>query len=879
MHRADMSTAPSIPVIERVVAFCCRWPAMVTLAALALTVAAGAYTSAHFAMNSDSEKLISADVGWRKREIQFDRLFPQQSNLILVVIDGKTPELAEAAAIGLTTRLAKDKNLFPDVRRPDGGAFFDHNGLLFLPVKEVESTTQQLIKAQPFLGALAADPSLRGIMDSLSTALLGVSQGQAKLSDLDLPMTRFGQVFAAAAKGRTDYLSWRALITGSPPRPEEIRRFIEVKPKLDFDALEPGARASEAIRAAARQLNLTPDQGVRIRLTGDVPLSDEEFATLTDRAWLMGAAMMAGVLATLWLALRSFKIIFAILVTLVVGLALTMGSGLIFIGVFNIISIAFIALFVGLGVDFGIQFSVRYRAERFQYPQLSQALCHTGRSVGLPLALAAAATAVGFFSFLPTNYIGVAELGFVAGLGMVVAFTTSITLLPALLMLLQPEGEAEDVGFASLAPLDDYLAVHRRTVLRVATGAGLICLLLTLFLRFDSNPLDLRSPKVESVSTLFDLMGNPQTSPNTINATAPSQAAAQALAARLSALPGIAQALTLSSFVPEDQDKKRALIADANGLLDSTLNPFDVKPAPSDAETVASFKNTAAKLRDAAGNQNDAPASHARILADALDALGNGAVQNRARAVEAMVPGLKTMLRQLSDALTPSHVTLASMPAAMRAEWVAANGTARVQVFPKDISNDPRALSAFSDAVLKIAPNATGAPISIRESGRTIVSAFVEAGILSFITILILLKLVLRRTSDVATTLAPLILAGLLTMGSCVLLDLPLNFANIIALPLLLGIGVAFNIYFVVAWRAGAKNFLQSSLTRAVIFSAATTASGFGTLWLSRHPGTASMGELLMISLFWTLVTTLFVSPALLGPPPPRTERAHEKLI
>jgi hypothetical protein len=128
-------------------------------------------------------------------------------------------------------------------------------------------------------------------------------------------------------------------------------------------------------------------------------------------------------------------------------------------------------------------------------------------------------------------------------------------------------------------------------------------------------------------------------------------------------------------------------------------------------------------------------------------------------------------------------------------------------------------------------------------------------------------------------TLAPLILAGLLTVGTCVALGLELNFANIIALPLLLGIGVAFNIYFVVAWRAGAKNFLQSSLTRAVIFSAATTASSFGTLWLSRHPGTASMGELLMISLFWTLVTTLFVSPALLGPPPHHTEQAHHKII
>ena len=620
---------------------------------------------------------------------------------------------------------------------------------------------------------------------------------------------------------------------------------------------------------------------MQIRLTGDVPLSDEEFATLTDRAWLMGGAMMAGVLATLWLALRSFKIILAILITLVVGLALTMGLGLIFIGVFNIISIAFIALFVGLGVDFGIQFSVRYRAERFQYPQLSKALCHTGRSVGLPLALAAAATAVGFFSFLPTNYIGVAELGFVAGLGMVIAFFTSITLLPALLMLLsagrrQPRMSAS----VSLAVLDDILARHRRAVLRIAVGAGLVCLGLVFFLRFDSNPLDLRSPKVESVSTLFDLMNNPQTSPNTINVTAPSLANANALEARLSKLPKIAQTLTLSSFIPEDQDKKLALIADANGLLDSTLNPFDVKPAPSDAEIVTSFKSTAAKLREAAKDQTDGPASHARTLADALDALAGGAPENRARAAEAVVPTLKTMLRQLSNALTPAHVSLETMPAAMKAEWIAANGTARIQVFPKDTSNDPGKLSEFTDEVMTVAPDATGAPISIRESGRKIcVARLCRSGNSSFITIVVLLAAVLRRTADVVMTLAPLILAGLLTMGTCVVLNMQLNFANIIALPLLLGIGVAFNIYFVVAWRAGAKNFLQSSLTRAVIFSAATTASGFGTLWLSRHPGTASMGELLMISLFWTLVSTLFVSPALLGPPPAREDRAHEKLI
>jgi len=874
-----MPTATSIPVIERIVALCCRWPSLVTLGSLLLAMGAGFFTSTHFAMNTDSAKLISADVGWRKREIRFDGLFPQQSNLILVVIDGKTPELTEAGAAALTARLSGTKGLFSDVRRPDGGAFFDHNGLLFLPVKDVETTTQQLFKAQPFLGPLASDPSLRGVMESLSTVLLGVAQGQAKLSDIDSPMQRFGQSLKAATEGQTDYLSWRSLITGSPPRPEEVRHFIEVKPVLDFNALEPGARASAAIRAAAQDLGLTPANGVTVRLTGDVPLSDEEFATLTDHVGLMVAAMIAGVLATLWLALRSFKIIFAILITLVVGLAITMGLGLVFIGVFNIISIAFIALFVGLGVDFGIQFSVRYRAERYAYPELSKALCHTGRTVGLPLALAAAATAVGFLSFLPTNYVGVAELGLVAGIGMIVAFLTAITLLPALLMLLRPEGEAEDVGFASLSVVDDFLARHRRSILRVAALAGLICVGLTFFLHFDSNPLDLRSPKVESVSTLFDLMKNPQTSPNTINVTAPSLAAADELAAHLSRLPVVSQALTLSSFVPEDQDKKLALIADANNLLDSTINPFDIKPAPSDADILASFTATAAKLRTAANGQSDAPAAHARALADTLDALAKGPPENRVRATAAIVPGLKTMLAQLSASLTPSHVTLASMPVTMTDEWIAQGGTARIQVFPKDTSNSPKALSQFSDAVRKVAPGATGAPISIRESGRTIVRAFAWAGLLSFIAIVVLLMLVLKRAADVVRTLAPLVLAGLLTVGSCVLLNLQLNFANIIALPLLLGIGVAFNIYFVVAWRAGGRDLLQSSLTRAVIFSAATTATGFGTLWLSRHPGTASMGELLMISLFWTLVTTLFVSPALLGPPPPREHRAHEKLV
>jgi len=858
-------------LVERIVAFCCRRPWFVVTATLLLALGAGYFTAANFAMNTNSETLIDAKVGWRMREARFDAEFPQASNLTLVVIDGRTPELAEAAAAALSARLDGNPS-FTRVRRPDGGPFFNRNGMLFLDLPEVQATTAQLIKAQPFLGSLAADPSLRGIMSSLDTVLLGVHAGQARLADIDAPMSHFADVFGQAANGNTDYLSWRALFTGVPPKPQEVRRFIEVKPRLDFNALQPGLAASTAIRQAAAALGLTPEHGVRVRLTGPVPLSDEEFATLADRAGLMVGAMLAGVLLTLWLALRSFRIIFAIMATLLVGLAIATGLGLEAVGVFNIISIAFIALFVGLGVDFGIQFSVRYRSERHRDDNLNHALIRTGRAMGVPLALAAAATAAGFFSFLPTTYNGVAELGMVAGIGMIVAFALSITFLPSLLRLLAPPGEAEDVGFAFLAPVDGFLARNRRAVLTVAVIAGIASLAAMTQLRFDSNPLDLRSPTVESVSTLFDLMKDPQTSPNTIDVPAPSLAAADALAAKISQEPLVAQVITLSSFVPQDQDRKLALIADADTLLDATLNPFEVANPPSDAELVASLTKTAAGLRAAAGAGADKPAQDARRLAAALEAVIKAGPAARARANEALVPGLKTMLAQVSASLKAQKVSEVSLPADIRADWLTADGTARIQVFPRDTTNDPAALSDFSDQVLSVAPAATGAPIAIRESGRTIVGAFLEAGVLSFIAITILLALVLRRMFDVLVTLAPLVLTGLLTLATCVVLGQPLNFANVIALPLLLGIGVAFNIYFVVAWRKGATDLLQSSLTRAVIFSAATTASGFGTLWLSRHPGTASMGELLMISLGWTLVTTLFLSPALLGPPP---DRAH----
>jgi hypothetical protein len=858
--------------VARLVAACLRHAWLTLLVSLALGVAALFFTADRFAMTSDTTKLISDKADWRRHELAMDAAFPQSSgDLSVIVVDGVTPELAESATAALAARLEARRDLFMGVRRPDGGPFFEREGLLFLSTPDVQATTNQLVTAQPFLGPLAADPSLRGVMGAISTLAQGVGAGQAAFADVNKPVHNLADTLQRVAAGQRTWFSWLDMIGAEGTGLKTpTRRFIITRPKLDYDALMPGEVSSEAIRQAARDLKLDPEHGVRVRLTGSVPLADEEFASLEEGAWLVTGLMLLAVVVMLWLAVKSMRLVAAILFTTLLGLLLTTAAGLVTVGRFNLISVAFIPLFVGLGVDFGIQFSVRFRAERLIRRDLRAALVNAARRIGPSLALAAAAITLGFLAFLPTEYIGVSELGIIAGVGMVIGLLLSITLLPATILLLRPPQQSGDVGSKLIAPLDRFLIERRKWVLLafgISTVAGVAAL---QFVRFDFNPLHLRNVHGEAVSTILEIMKDPNQTPNTISALAPTLPAANALAARLDKLPEVAQTLTLSSFVPDDQPPKLAAITDAQFLLDPTLNPFEVMPAPTDAEDVQALVKAAADLRAAASTNANALPDAIR-LATALEVLANGAPAQREAARQALVPSLNVMLNQVRNLLLAQEVTLESLPADLRADWIATDGRARVQAAPRGDSNNNKTLRRFSKAVLRVAPDGSGPPISIQGAGRTVSRAFIEAGVLSLIAISALLLYVLRSVREVAFTLAPIVVAGFLTLGTCVLIDQPINFANIIAFPLLFGVGVAFHIYFVMAWRGGARDLLQSSLARGVFFSALTTGAAFGSLMFSSHPGTASIGKVLMISLVWTLVAALLFEPALLGSPETRT--------
>jgi uncharacterized protein len=842
---------------------CRRHARIVVGVSLVATVLLAAYVATNLSIDTDQEKLVSAELPWRKTEIALDQAFPQGREDLVIVLEAQTPELADSGAAKLTERLASRKDLFRTVRRPDALPFFRRNGLLFLPLDELRALTEQLIRAQPMIGALAGDPSARGLFNALNIFLEGVKRGEATLADLEPALAAIAATAEGAVEGKPQPPQWQTLLTGRPVKSDDLRRFILTQPVLDYGALEAGAVPSAFVRASIQELGLTSDNGYRVRLTGTVALADEEFATVGQGAELAFLISFLLVACELWLALRSPRLIGAILLTLVVGLIATAAVATAAFGTLNLISVAFAVLFVGLAVDFSIQFSVRFRDEHYHYDDLAEALRRCAAGIGGPLLLAAATTMVGFFSFVPTAYVGVSELGVIAGVGMIIAVALNMTLLPALLALLRPPGEQSPAGYAWMAGPDRFLARHATWVLLTLLALVVVALALVPRLTFDFNPLNLKDKRTESVATLLDLINDPNSTPYTARVLTASPEAADALAAKLAAVPEVKDVITVNSFVPTEQDEKLALVQDAAMLLAPSLSPPEIAPPPTAEEVRAAVTDTVSRLNELKG-EGPAGATAAR-LATALQRVLDAGPEALTRLGDSLVSGATQQIATLGEALQAAPVTLADVPEELKSDWVAADGRAVVKAVPAGDARQNATLVSFVAAVQKVAPEASGLPVGIQEMGKVVVSAFRTAGLLALLAIVVLLAIILRQATDVLLVVVPVVVGGLFTMATCVIIGLPITFANVIVLPLLLGIGVAYGVYYVMNWRAGVREPLQSSMTRAVLFSALTTGTSFGSLAMSDHPGTSGMGVLLAVSLAYTVFVSLVFLPAALA--------------
>ncbi|MFY9289024.1 MAG: MMPL family transporter, partial [Alphaproteobacteria bacterium] len=703
--------------------------------ALALLLAAGSswFVVNNFKINTDINQLLSSDLDWRKREAELEKAFPQKVDLMVAVVDGKTADATESAASALAQKMAAMPEVFSFVERPEAIPFFQKNGLLFLSKDEISAALNQIIEAQPLLGALSADPSLRGFFSTIAMMLQGLQYNAITYDKVDRPFQTIADTIEAALAGQDKPLAWQSMAGEQKPGPRDLRKFILTKPVLDYSALQPGEKATSTLRQLVNDLNLTK-QDVRVRLTGPVPLNDEEFASVADGTTTATAVSGLLVFILLMAALRSLKIVIPIVITLAVGLSATTAFALAAIGSLNLISVAFAVMFIGIAVDFGIQFGVRYRDQHYHEPDHAAAMLRTARIIAIPLAMAAGSTALGFLAFIPTAYRGVSELGLIAGVGMIIAFILNITLLPALMTLTQPPAEKEAVGYSWAAPIDRFLINNRGVILGVALITALIGIGITTQLRFDFDPLNLKDAKTESVSTLFDLMQDPDSNSYTIEALRPSLKEAQELAEQAQKLPEVDHTLTLASFVPEDQEAKLALLADANLILGPTLSLPSTAPTPTDDENFAALKRVADDLRPLS-NQYPSAARLMKALDDVVARHDPAVLQILTNNI---VGVMQTRLEMVKTVLGATPISIDTITDDLRRNWASPDGRYLVQIFPKGNARDHDTLVAFTGAVKQIAPDASGSPVSIQESGRTVTSAFINAGLYAIVAIALL---------------------------------------------------------------------------------------------------------------------------------------------
>ncbi len=839
----------------------------------------GGYAALNLRLNADTVDVVRPDVRSARLLAEFSRVFPILDHTTLVVVDGETPEATRDAALAIRDRLRSQPERYQHVFAPGLGEFFERNGLLYLSVEELWQFADQLTELQPLIAELERDPSLTQLADLVEEArdqgLLSEEEAGVPWVSLFQALTRATEAVHAETQARE--VPWETLLLQELDRPMGTRALVLVEPVVDFSSLGATREAIDAIRSEAVAASAGRAQ---VRITGNAAINLEELVNFFFDIVVGGAFCFVLVTLILRRAFKSWQMMAAALVTLLAGLVWTAAAAAAMVGHVGLVSMAFGILFIGLGVDFAIHLGMAYASARRLGQSHHDSLTHSVEEVGPSLVLCTFTTAIGFYVFVPTPFIGLAELGLIAGTGMVIILFLTLTLLPALLSrgLRVPIGrEAEPLAL----PLtwSRGLATRHGWIRAAAAVVALASLALLPQARFDSMVFGMRDPSTESVQAFEDLMKlQNQLSPLFADVLAPDLASAEELGRRLESLDTVESSITLASFVPDEQEEKIAILEDLAFLLDPGTGDGDEPAAHSAEEQADAVARVAGMLADEAERPGDPEVrAEMRRLSEALDAFLAEArtrgqlAESLDRLQRATLEPLPRHLERLRMALGPSEITLSGLPQELVDRQVAVDGRVRVTAYPAEDLYQTGALERFVSEVQTIAPDATGMAPNVVGFARATIDSFQQALLSALALISVLLWLLWQRVKEPVLVLTPLLLGAVLTVASMVIFDIAFNFCNVLVIPLLLGAGVDSGIHLVQrgALKEHDAELLSSTTARAVLYSALTTILSFGALGLSDHGAMSSLGTTLTLGMLCMLFANLVVLPALIDRWPP----------
>jgi len=856
-----------------------RYALWILLVALLTAAACGIYVSRNLGMNTDTTDMLSEQLSFRINLKHYNKTFPQDIETLLVVLDAPTPEQARLITERLSIRLKEDTGNFYDIYSPNVDDFSTRNGLLYQSLPELERITDSLAAAQPLIAHIVRDPTLASFADVLTGAVKELHKGRSM--ELRSVLSEVSTTLDMRLGGSSRALSWQSLFGGESQK-NTYQELIVVKPRLDYTQLLPGEQSIAAVHAAAKSVGVTEDGPVRLRITGEVALAHEELNSSLSGMEYAGIITFIMVGIVLFFAMRTGGLILNVLICLLMGLLLTAAFATAVVGHLNLISIAFAVLYIGLGADFAIHFLLRYREVLESGLPPADAIHISGGDAGAALTACTITNAIGFYAFMPTDYSGVAELGIISGTGMIISLLVTLTIGPALLRYLPKRELTKSVTKSSVGKvLELSLRWHKLTY--AATFAATIAALAILpQVRFDYNLLNMQDQKGDAIQTFRELLAEPDHSPWHVAVLANDRKEAEHLAKRLAKLPEVNKVVTILDFVPAEQKEKLSLIKEMAltiGPISTSMQQARVTGDDALAQQRKALAALAAALDRFVAERSDHSAAETvrklRLsLATLFTQLDKASVDEKYILLHSVEEDLLAMLplalQSLNTATEAAPFGEEDLPVALGNRWHSQTGEYRLAVYPAEDLNDNDALRRFVQAVQQVAPQAIGAPVVSLEAGEAVVQAFIQAFLLALIGVVIILLILLRSIKYTLLVLLPLLLSSLFTAAFTVLLDVPFNFANIIALPLLLGLGIDSSLHMVYRSLNNelvSEILIHTSTARAIFFSALTALVDFASLMFSSHQGTAGMGIMLTVGLTFTLICTLVILPALLKAP------------
>ncbi|CAA9892449.1 Hopanoid biosynthesis associated RND transporter like protein HpnN [Candidatus Methylobacter favarea] len=854
-------------------------PVLVLLTVGILAIFAWRYTVDNLSINTDTAELIAPDAPFQKNRRNFEKAFSQDMHTLLLVIESATPELTKSAAKRLTRLLSADPANFVSVYIPNDNEFFRQNGLLYLDIDDLQTLTSNLSQAQPFIGRIAQEPDLNGFFSILQDAFTSSDKTRVVPIDLSSLLDKLTAALHKSVNGGNGLLSWETLIAEKRLKAQQANKeFIIVQPRLDFTKIRPAENAIHAIHKAITEIQEPSVPAVKVWVTGEVGLEHDELAGMSEGTFTASIFSVVLVCFILLVAYRSVSFMLATLITLAVAM--------IFCGVFaalsvkhlNLISVAFAVSNIGLGVEYGIHFCLRYQDNLRENGDRGRAIHRTLLAISPPLLLCAGTTAIGLYAFIPTDYKGVSELGLLAGTSLFISLFITLTVLPALLQLIpvsvSPQPLRPNAGFLTLSEKLATFTLHYAKPISLLTCLIAIGSIILVFkIKMDFNPINLRDPNTESVIAFKNLMKDKDTSPMTLTVMAKEEENIKPLQQKLSKLSSVDKTISLFDLAPGSQEDKLAMIEEMSLVLGSQAQGFpSLKPETDPSASIGRMVKTIDGILPEKTDVHEISAlkSFKKELQDILIEIENRLQPSRRLFIEkvqtTLLGTLPNVMNELLTGFNAREITLDNLPANVKDRWLSKDGWYRIQIVPKKDLNDLNNLEEFITDVQSVAPEATDLPVMYWESMKAVIGAFKEAIAIALITITLLLYAIRRNLTDTLLVMTPLLLAGLFTMASTVISGTPINFANIIALPLLLGLGVDNGIHMVEKLRhslSEEKNIYQSSTARAIFYGALTTSSSFAGLAFSPHQGIASMGLVITIGVFWIIVCTFIILPAL----------------